>query len=38
MIPIKVAKKKFNIFTLNIVGNTQLSCQGIPPINLYNNK
>ena len=33
IIPIKVARKKFIIFTLNRVGNIQLNCQGIPPIN-----
>ena len=34
IIPIKVAKKKFTNFTLNRVGNIQLSCHGMPPINL----
>ena len=34
IIPIKVAIKKFITFTLNIVGNIQLNCHGIPPINL----
>ena len=34
IIPINVAKKKFIFFTLNNVGRRQLSCQGIPPINL----
>ena len=34
MIPIKVAKKKFVTLTLNSVGNMQLSCHGIPPMNL----
>ena len=33
IMPIKVAKKKFTILTLKIVGNRQLICQGIPPIN-----
>ena len=33
IIPIKVAKKKFTALTLKIVGNRQLICQGIPPIN-----
>ena len=33
-IPIKDAKKKFIVLTLKIVGKIQLSCQGIPPINL----
>ena len=32
IIPIKVAKKKFFIFTLNKVGNMQLNCHGMPPI------
>ena len=32
IIPKNVAKKKFFIFTLKIVGIRQLSCQGIPPI------
>ena len=34
IIPMSVAKKKFLTFTLKIVGKIQLSCQGIPPINL----
>ena len=34
MIPIIVANKKFLALTLKRVGNMQLSCQGIPPINL----
>ena len=34
IIPIKVARKKFINFTLNSVGNMQLNCHGIPPINL----
>ena len=38
IIPINVAKKKFMIFTLKIVGKRQLNCQGIPPTNLYINK
>ena len=35
IIPINVAKKKLITLTLNKVGKIQLSCQGIPPINLY---
>ena len=35
MIPINVAKRKFITLTLNNVGKIQLSCQGMPPINLY---
>ena len=31
IIPIKVAKKKFNTFTLNKVGKIHESCHGIPP-------
>ena len=38
IIPIKVAKKKLINFTLKIVGNRQLNCQGIPPIKRYNSK
>ena len=34
IIPIKEAKKKLLTFTLKIDGKRQLSCQGIPPINL----
>ena len=34
IIPIIVAKKKFLTLTLKRVGKIQLSCQGIPPINL----
>ena len=34
IIPISVAKKKFLTLTLKRVGKIQLSCQGIPPINL----
>ena len=37
-IPIKVAQKKLNVFTLNIQGNTFDIANGIPPINLYINK
>ena len=33
MIPINVAKKKFEVLTLKTVGKRQLNCQGIPPIN-----
>ena len=33
IIPMNVAKKKLNIFTLKRVGKRQLSCQGTPPIN-----
>jgi len=33
-IPIRVAKKKFFILTLNKVGRIQLNCHGIPPQNL----
>ena len=33
IIPMNVAKKKLDIFTLKRVGKRQLSCQGIPPIN-----
>ena len=29
------AKKKLLTLTLNIVGKTQLSCHGIPPIKRY---
>ena len=35
IIPINDAKKKFFTLTSKIVGKMQLSCQGIPPINLY---
>ena len=35
IMPINVAKKKFIILTSNKVGKIQLSCHGIPPINLY---
>ena len=31
IIPINVAKKKFNILTLKRVGNKQLICHGMPP-------
>ncbi len=34
IIPTNVAKKKLEIFTLKRVGKRQLSCHGIPPINL----
>ena len=34
IIPINVAKKKLITRTLNKVGNIQLNCHGIPPINL----
>ena len=34
IIPMSVAKKKFLTLTLKRVGKIQLSCQGIPPINL----
>ena len=33
IIPIKVAKKKLTALTLKIVGNKQLICHGMPPIN-----
>ena len=33
-IPINVAQKKLNVFTLNIQGNTFAIAKGIPPINL----
>ena len=32
--PIKVAQKKFKVFTLNIHGNTFDIAKGIPPTNL----
>ena len=34
IIPINVAKKKLDIFTLKRVGKRQLNCHGTPPINL----
>ena len=34
IIPIRVARKKLLVLTSKIVGKIQLSCQGIPPINL----
>ena len=33
IIPMNVAKKKLDIFTLKRVGKRQLNCQGTPPIN-----
>tara|TARA_Y100000022_G_scaffold121162_1_gene104781 strand:+ start:291 stop:512 length:222 start_codon:yes stop_codon:yes gene_type:complete len=38
IIPMKDAKKKLLTLTLKIDGKIQLSCQGIPPMNLYINK
>ena len=37
-IPIKVAKKKLEAFTLKIQGKTFDKAKGMPPINLYTNK
>ena len=37
-IPINVAKKKFDILTLNMHGNTFDIANGMPPMNLYISK